>query len=360
MCLDTLLKLNDYVIDLSPPKRFVNVMTKLMSGSNMSVPWTNVMPSHEYKAFVKKVENEAIVALAGLSKDYYEGCWVTENAVFGALKPAKVDAQAWQALMDAKVGNMPVVETFRPDHKGFADPVRYDRFNTRTGRLTVASGPNILTLKREYRSIIKSSFPDGCIVYLDFAALEARVLLYESGGRCDEPDLYEAIVRDVFKGKVSRKIVKGAVISELYGSSKHSLGQVLGMSGKELDNVINKVRVFFKTKDLKKRVKQEFVEKGYITNRYGRRVAIDEPLDRIFINSYAQSTGCDVVLLGFAQILSELSQVQGIRPLYLLHDALLIDCAREAIPIVKSKQWVKVKGYVQKFVLKAETLECTQ
>ncbi len=250
--------------------------------------------------------------------------------------------------------NSRVVEGFRPGQGGYAAPVVYDRFGTRTGRLTVASGPNVLTLKKDYRDMIVSSYTGGKIAYIDFAALEARVLLYEAGGRCDDIDIYTYINNELFNGAASRRAIKGAVISELYGSSKSALGAALGIHGKELDDFVGKVKGLFKTSDLCKRVKDQFLKTAHITNKYGRRVHIEDPLDHIFVNSYAQSTGVDVSLLGFSEIAKMLAGKPGIRPLFVLHDALIMDVSPENLDLVAGLKEVLVPGYTQSFPLKVE------
>lgn len=258
--------------------------------------------------------------------------------------------------MEAGVGNVKAVSTFVPDHAGFAAPVVYDRFGALTGRLTVTHGPSILTLKREYRDLLVSD-TGGCIVSVDFAALEARVLLYEAGRRCDEPDLYGMIARDL---GYDRKAVKGAVISELYGSSKYALGKALGIEGRELNSFVRRVKAYFNTKELLSRIKAQFFETGRIINRYGRPVLIDDPMDHIFINYYAQSSGVDVTLLGFSLLVERLArECPGVRPLYLLHDALILDVPLKYLDEVMATRAVTVPGYVQAFPLKVERLSCT-
>jgi hypothetical protein len=181
-------------------------------------------------------------------------------------------------------------------------------------------------------------------------------MLYEAGGDCPDADLYEHISSHVFGGKVSRKVAKGAVISELYGSSKEKLGIALGISGVELDTVVRGVRSLFKTPELKKRVKEEFIRSGFIRNRHGRRIAIDEPLDHIFVNSYAQSTGVDVSLLGFSTIVDLLASDPGIRPLFILHDALILDVSSSSLDRVHSISSVNVAGYAHRFPVKVERI----
>ena len=352
-CLDTALKLSGSKLDLQPPTRFVKAMSSL--GINASVPWSKVMPALEHRSFTKRLVEDARMAMVKGSLDYYRGTWVLGNGLFKVLQPVKVDKLSWQRLMLALAGNVPALKSFEPDTDGFARPVTYDRFKTLTGRLTVTSGPQILTLKREHRNIMRSVHgDDGLIVALDFAALEARVLLYEHGRNCEELDLYGMIAKEL---GADMKAIKGAVISELYGSSKKALGIALGMQGKDLNDFVKKIRLYFNTRELLKRVKKQYVETGKVVNRYGRQVPIDEPLDHVMLNYYSQSTGVDVTMMGFTQVIERLAaEVPRVRPLFLLHDAILLDVHYDDLPLVKAIDHVRVKGYVQKFYLKCEEL----
>lgn len=355
-CLDTLLKLNGADVDITPPQKFVSAMSSIASGSMGTMPWSLIMPADAHRSFVKRLVNSMKETFPTLNRGFYESVWVPQSHVLRSLVPARVDRQKFERAVEESGMNHRVVDGFKPGADGFAAPVVYDRFGTRTGRLTVQSGPDILTIKKQYRNMITPSRPGGKIISLDFSALEARVLLYEAGGSCPDDDLYTHISSEVFGGSVDRKAAKGAVISELYGSSKAALGNVLGISGQDLDNFVFKVKSYFKTNELKKRVKDEFLKTGCITNRYGRRVVIKDPLDHIFVNSYAQSTGADVAFLGFSNIVRELESRPGVRPIFVLHDALILDVAPEDVPHVLSIKDVKVPGYVQIFPVKPEIL----
>ena len=354
MCLDTLFRLHHVVIDYSPPEKFVKMMSSVAPNMSANVPWAKVMHPRDHRVFVKNVVNQATGVIDKYSKDYYLNTWVPESLILQSLQPAKISQRRYEECVRDAGMNAKSLAGFCPGHDGYARSVRYDRFGTRTGRLTVSSGPGILTLKKEYRNMVMPSTTDGKIIYVDFAALEARVVLYEAGTRCDDTDLYGNIANEVFGGKVSRNSAKIAVISELYGSGKAALGESLGISGNELDEFVSKIRRYFKTDDLKLRVKEQFLREGYITNRYGRRINIDEPIDRIFVNSYVQSTGVDVALLGFSELMKCFSKRPGIRPLFVLHDALVLDVSKDCIEEVMGITHVKVPGYVQKFPLKCE------
>jgi hypothetical protein len=355
-CLDTLLRLNSVQLDLNPPEKFITMMKYVISGSLDGVPWSHVMSDKDHRAFIKNLINQANDALEHISKDYYMNTWVPQSTVLRALQPACVDVARYNELLNSVTTNITTLQSFKPDKIGYANPVDYDRFGTVTGRLTVQSGPQILTLKRDYRDVIKSSYDDGKIVYIDFAALEARILLYEAGMRCDHVDMYSYISQELFGGSTPRDAIKSAVISELYGSGKHLLGEQLGIEGHELDEFVGKVKRFFKTNELKKRIKDDFIKTGYVTNRYGRKVVPSAPLDHILVNSYAQSTGVDVSLLGFSSIVEKLKSFADVRSLFVLHDALIIDVPGKNIQDVLNIEKVTVPGYVQSFYLKSHIL----
>jgi hypothetical protein len=355
-CLDSLFASEGISIDVNPPERFVTSMSSLVTGSLGQVPWEYVMPMCAHRDFVKRLTNDVVETFGRINRSYFEETWAPQARLLRSLLPAKIDPVRFSQIREESGINHRVVDSFRPGPDGHAPPVTYNRFGTRTGRLTVKSGPDILTLKKEYRNVIVPSDPGGAIVSIDFSALEARIMLYEAGGDCPDADLYEHISSHVFGGKVSRKVAKGAVISELYGSSKEKLGIALGISGVELDTVVRGVRSLFKTPELKKRVKEEFIRSGFIRNRHGRRIAIDEPLDHIFVNSYAQSTGVDVSLLGFSTIVDLLASDPGIRPLFILHDALILDVSSSSLDRVHSISSVNVAGYAHRFPVKVERI----
>jgi len=357
-CMDSLLRLGQVDIGCNPPERYVRVMQQV-APSLQNPPWVHCMPAEAHRAFVKNLLARLADSLVGLPINYFRDTWVPGNEVMRALKPAFIKSARLEELVRLNVGNVQAIKTFAPTSvAGFAEQVTYDRFGTLTGRLTVSSGPHILTLKREHRDIIAPSTTRGSIMSIDFAALEARILLYEAGHRCDKVDLYGSIAAEL---GYDRKAVKGAVISELYGSSKQALGEALGISGKELDSFVKRVRNHFNVQDLMKRIKEQFLQTGRINNRYGRPITIDEPLPHIFKNYYAQSTGVDVSLLGFKQVIDHLALVTpDVRPLFLLHDALFLDVPARCVDDVMKVGPVTVPGYVQAFQLKVERLVCTQ
>jgi hypothetical protein len=350
MSLDSLAKLGGIDLPTAPPQKWTFMMNSLTTGSVM---WSQVLPTGVYKDFVRGLINSVNQTMDRLPRDYYKEVWGPCNLFLTGLKAARVDPILFKEIVQAVDRDSGALETFRPGPGGFLPPVVYDRFATRTGRLTVESGPHILTLKKGYRHILKSNFPNGKICSLDFGALEARVILYETGFSPSGSDLYTQISNELFTGSIERDVVKTAVISELYGSSRFAQGTRLGMAGRKLDGFIEAVRTYFGTPALRKRLKEEFKSSGRIKNRFGRPLEIDDPQDHLFINTYAQSTGVDVSLLGFKKIVDDLG-ADGIRPLFVLHDALILDVREDRLQDVEGIASVAVPGYAQQFPLKFE------
>ncbi len=351
-CLDTLFRLSNEPVP-HVPDRYLASLSCLVTGSQ-AIPWRYVLPQDEFKNYFKNLVQKTTDVFDELPFDYYETVWAAGTRVLNSLKPAKVDFQAFQGFIDANPSS-PGLESFRPKRSGFAHPVEYDRFSTRTGRFTVVDGPNILVLKKDYKGMIRSSYDDGQVVSLDFKALEARIVLAEAGKTSDADDLYKDISESQFKGIIPRDVVKVAVLAELYGVSKNTLKWKLGLSEEKVDSFIESIRDYFGVEALRQRLKDDLYEDGYLKNRFGRRLEVPQNQDNLLINTYAQSSGVDVALLGFDRVIARLG-TEGVRPLFVLHDAIILDVRGDRLEDVRSCDSVEVPTYDGKFPLKFETL----
>jgi hypothetical protein len=354
-CLDTLLKITGKT-PVSVPERYLTCFKSLITGSQpFVVPWQYAIPQNEFKIFFNNVVQETKDLFPNLPFEYYETAWIPGSRVLASLKTAAIDSESLQRHIDSLGNGAPGLESFRPKRSGFAHPVVYDRFATRTGRLTVTDGPNILVLKKTCRDILKSSYEDGHIVSLDFRALEARIVLAEAGRSSTSEDIYEEISREQFGGEISRDSVKVAVLAELYGISRNALRIKLNVTDKKLDSFIGVIKDYFRVDDLKKRLKAQVGSSGKMLNRFGRPLSVPEGQDNLLVNTYAQSSGVDVSMIGFDLILERLGQ-DGIRPLFVLHDAIIIDVRSDRLEDVKSCSSVNISSYDFPFLLKFEQI----
>jgi hypothetical protein len=340
----------------SVPERYSNVIRQLVTGSqDVHIPWQHVLPQNEFRIFFKNVVQETMDAFPSLPFDYYESAWMAGTRVLNSLKPAAISLEKFQEYSEKLGHGAPGLESFRPKRSGFSQPVTYDRFATRTGRLTVVDGPNILVLKKSCRDVLKSSFESGEVVSLDFRALEARIVLAEASRHSEDDDIYDEISRKQFKGVLPRDIVKVAVLSELYGISRGALRARLGVSDQKLDSFIGVIREYFKVEQLRTRLKEQVGDSGRMFNRFKRPLNIPEGQDNLLVNTYAQSSGVDVSLLGFDRVLSRLGP-DGIRPLFVLHDAIILDVRDDRLEDVKAVKDVEIPSYTMTFPLKFEHL----
>lgn len=111
---------------------------------------------------------------------------------------------------------------FKQDHRQFAQKLNklepYCKFNidgAKTGRLTTpSSGFPILTLKKEYRTVIEPR--NDFFVELDFNAAELRTLFALQGKNQPKEDMHDWNVRNVFKNNITREEAKRKIFAWLY------------------------------------------------------------------------------------------------------------------------------------------------
>lgn len=345
-CMDTLLRLEHLELNIEPSKKHVDAFRSVVPENAWPPPWQKCMSARDFESFSESLFSKAMDALTLCDETYYVSTYVAQTSVFDALQRARISRAAWnEAMLDDSVRS--TVRKFEPGSNGLALPVVYDRFGTKTGRLTCVGGPSMLTLRKDLRGkLLLPSEPDEELWMLDYSALEPRVLLYEAGFRCDDVDLYDAIRRKQLPD-VPRDVVKGAIIAAAYGMSKHAWGKRLGVEGTELDTIDGAVRSKFGAHELLARLRRQVIERGFIRNRFGRKIVLDDLHDHRLLNAYAQSTGADVALLGFDEML----QKHAVKPLFLLHDAVIVSAPHGTF-IENQILRVKCDGYVQSFLLK--------
>jgi DNA polymerase I-like protein with 3'-5' exonuclease and polymerase domains len=129
------------------------------------------------------------------------------------------------------------------------------------------------------------------------------------------------------------------------------LTQSLGLPLSEVSKVHNVITSKFGVEKLVNRLRSEFLDKKCIRNKYGRRIAVPDSSDGTLLNSYLQSTGVDVALWGFLEIVNRLNDEWAV-PVAVLHDALILDVTKEFAQKIGESLAVQVPGYIGKFPLK--------
>lgn len=247
------------------------------------------------------------------------------------------------------------VSTFKPTDGVLAPRSTYDIWSSVTGRMSICEGPNILTLDKQYRKIFKSRYAGGKILQVDFTSLEPCVCLAMQGKKFDG-DAY-AWAAEQIEVQVPREVLKTAIMSALYGMTPSNFAKKFA-DIPHANDLLFQVRDAFGVDALTKRLREQFDAEGHITNYFGRIIKCEKKSP--FVAYDVQSTAVDVVCQGFTHLLDELERDKiQMTPLYLIHDALMVDLAPEAVQHLEErvKDGILIPTLDCKMPLKLKTID---
>ncbi len=334
----------------SHAKAFLSLCQK-----EVPVPWASSMPAHQFRKVLKDLVDQLWSVSKSEHINYYRDRLVINRETLEAFQRPSVDLSVIKQIAEDKksLKNREVLK-FKPESGDIAPETSYSFLKSVTGRMTVTSGPNILTLKKSHRKIFKSRTKNGSIVQVDISSLEPRIALAISKKEAPE-DIYDHVKKKVLSDAVSRADAKIAVLSCIYGSNAWSLSKRLPA---EIDShsVISKVKSYFDIFSLSRKLESEAKESGMIKNLYGRPIFSKDSL----VNHYLQSTGVDVSFDVFREILRAMDHLSSeIIPIYVIHDAIVFDVSRSALrelrDLAREGVWVEKLGC--KFPVKIESIK---
>lgn len=290
-------------------------------------PWAQSLPPHVFKAWLQKFTRELLELRDRWADSYYGREFQVQQRLLQKLQQPFIDASAIKKIDDDRI------RAFEPSAQGLAPKTRYDIWSSVTGRMSIESGPNILTLDKKYRHIFKSRFADGEIVQIDFSSLEPNTFLAMQG-KSFESDAY-AWVASQIDITVPREVLKVAVMSALYGMSPSNFAKKFA-DIPDANELLFQVRDAFGFDKMTKHYREQMDAEGHITNHFGRIIKCDKtsPL----VAHAVQSTAVDIVCQGFTTLLDEfeLDSIDAV-PLYLIHDALMLDVTPDAKERIKAR-----------------------
>ena len=306
--------------EISPiPERFrrADEITGVEGGRHIhTVPQTHLL------AHVRDVLRDAEDLEDSASDPYITRFALETRRQICDLCDGRVDPVAWADLM--REDSSPALESFEPSDTGMVRAPVYDQMSSVTGRLTVSSGPQILTLRKDMRRIITPSRRGRRVLMVDFVSHEPRVALCMAG--VDPPDDIYGWYRDEMMPTISRDDAKIAIIGTLYGMSSGTLSEKLNSTIVEARVISESVRAQFGIQPLERRLVAELREKGTIRSHFGRSIRPTSSAPGTIVNNYVQSTALDVGMMGFRRIADELaSRLIQARFLYYIHDAAVLE-----------------------------------
>lgn len=317
--IEPLLKLFGVEISEFIPSAFVNAMETC--GSSVP-PWKKVMPKALYNERLKKLVSELIKAESVVTSSPYFEVYKESQALFNRLVPSTLNTLGCKLILERE-DNHVLRNILSGSSKSVCYPPVYDRVSTKTGRLTIKDGPQVLTLKKEYRGLFVPSTKGSAIYEVDFSSLEPRVAS-NIAGRDPGSDVYSSFLEH-YGIQISRDAAKLAVLCSLYGASQRSLQSQLDNQGSNIkaSKLVKMVNDYFCVSNLEKVLSKSAKEHGRIENFFGRPILVDDARPAVLLNNFLQSTAVDVALLGFEDFCSKLTET--IRPLFVIHDALFFE-----------------------------------
>ncbi len=324
-----------------PPKAHHRSLTELLGedGDHLRVRWDLILPPALYKKQLRDLFQRSQELLKNSDEWKYQETFERTQKALCDLAPVTVDRTALGVhLRTCPQGRKDELQSFQGDKQA-----RYSR-TTSTGRLTVASGPKLLTLDKRFRNILKSRHGDqGSIIQLDYVSLEPRTLLALTGQ--DAPDDVYSILQSR-TGKMSRDKLKRATMLVLYGGGIASLRKILDPADDPV-KVMDGIRAAFKLRYLGDALTAENEVSGMLTNFYGRVMHPKRSQPGYLVAMYTQSTAVDVALQGFGQIREEIQDIDGIDAIGIVHDALWLDVHHSCAEYTKRLREVgsKIPGF---------------
>jgi hypothetical protein len=256
--------------------------------------------------------------------------------VLSLLKPALIDIDKISKINESTKNRL---HTLTTNAKSFHEPIEYSNSGSVTGRLTITSGPNVLTMPAEYKRLLKSRFDNGRILQIDLIAAEPTIALNVANKAVIE-DPYTALAESVFQSKLDRNACKRIVLCSLYGQSKRKLSEALG-SSINVDTAIKSTRKYFDYDGILQSIRESIEDGNVMRNFFGRPIILPDSSDSIAISYFLQSTAAEAAILAFGDLLNRTSE--HCVPLHVIHDAIVIDCKEDYANFLTSKEMLRLK-----------------
>lgn len=334
------------------PSKYIQMADEL--GINKSEVF-NLVPSKKLSDWTSLNAHEFGKVASEESNARYLPYYEKIREFLHSLKPPFIDKKQLSAVLDSQEheGLRENIHAFFPVSSGCAPKTVYSNSGTVTGRLTVVEGPNPLVMRSDVKATLRSRYEGGKILQLDLSAAEPRTALNVIGKNLDG-DVYERVATDVLEGKVTRQVAKQVVICALYGQSSRNLAQSLPLD-MNAAAVIRKVKDFFEYERLLSLIRNTAPESNRIRNALGRPIVVAEPSDSMVLSYYLQSSAAEISILLFADFCRRMGNY--VEPLYVIHDALLVDCDEESAEFLLGKKVLNLRHEGWSYPVKVSEIE---
>jgi len=252
---------------------------------------------------IKTAINFSVILGKEKSKEYFD--YIKEKILLGAslfsdyhLKYFLERKKCYQNLSQVAFENK-ILET----------PV-YHHIST-TGRTSIKSGHNFLTMKKTDRIKLKPVNNDDVLIEMDFKSCEPFFYLISQNILKEEvKDIYTWIANKINIKIKNRDKFKRGVLSIIYGASDSTVKSISQISKKD----IAKIKSIMVIDDFKSKLELEYEANGFIRNYYGRPIKSNANI----VNYWIQSSAADFCSLAF----NKFREDTGARTCFLIHDSI--------------------------------------
>ena len=298
--------------------------------------WHKILSRSSFENHIREQIEVVVEFLTNEKHRYFHSTFQVQQQLIDALQPSRVRDKS---LLEFG---------FCPSVDGFVPVPEYDNFSSATGRMSVRSGPKILTMQKDLRKKIVSRWEDGVLLEIDFRALEARVLCWVCGNSTDSDDVYDWISKKTAIKDAPRDVVKEATLAAIYGMSRRNfILRYPDMSNSP--EIYDSIRSLMCVKELEERLARS----PRFENAFGRPLR-DENAK---VSHFIQSSAVDIACHGFSSLLQHLDKDFAV-PVFLIHDAIVIDAKSCYVDEIEKicKQGLMIDIVDQRFPVKVGRL----
>ncbi len=336
--LDLLAAATGSTLQTTPGESHVTMWSALRESGIKDVPLRYALKGAGFQAYLKRLIRQSSDLLETYGDSYHAKEFVTIRQFLQGLVQCSINKKELYRIINSEDERTGALKTFIPLDSGLLPATTYSQISSCSGRLTITSGPSILTLRKDRRSLLRSARKKSKLVQIDFVSLEPRIALSISGNNTCS-DVYEIVRSNALESSVNRDVAKIATISSLYGMSPRKLAKLIGdCEPSEAKKILEKIRKYFKISALEGRLKKEAEKDQTVKNHYGRQLSVENAPKHILVNRFIQSTAADGALLGFSKLMDDFSdRGLDIDPVFVIHDAVIVD-----VPDSSMREFLKI------------------
>jgi hypothetical protein len=199
-----------------------------------------------------------------------------------------------------------------------------------TGRSKIIKGTNFMTMKKEKRK--KLSYNNNQMFEIDFNSCEPYFYLL-ANDKIDSSvvDVYSEIQDKLNIANKTRKQLKNAIISVLYGAQFNTVKRLSNFSKVEYSNLLN----FLDITNFLAKLKTSIYNDGCIYNFYNRPVIVTS--ERLAVNYWVQSSVADFCYLSFGRFIND----NKINFHAIIHDAIICSSNKNIANQIKNIKYLQ-------------------